>query len=126
MVSENNSRQTTANIENLPKPKHVLSPLEAMGHRGLAVDAIPKSESYATQRQWTLEYLAGACRVFGREGYAKGIAGHISVRDPEFHDRFWINPLAVHFSMMTISDLICLDMQGNVVGGNRRQPTQLV
>ncbi|KAI4804950.1 arad-like aldolase/epimerase, partial [Aureobasidium sp. EXF-8845] len=78
--------------------------------------------SHAEKRQWTLEHLAGAFRVFGREGYAEGIAGHISVRDPEFSDRFWINPLGVHFSMMRVSDLICLDMRGDVVDGNRSVP----
>ena len=71
------------------------------------------------ERRWILEHLACAFRVFGREGYAEGIAGHISVRDPEFRDRLWINSLGVHFSMMKVSDLICLDMQGNVVDGNR-------
>lgn len=95
-----------------------LTPLAAMGHGGLALEGIPEFKSSAAKRKWTLEHLAGAFRVFGREGYAEGIAGHISVRDPEFSDRFWINPLAVHFSMIRVSDLICLDMQGNVVGGN--------
>lgn len=90
-----------------------------MGHQGVPVAGIPTFDSFVAKRQWTLEHLAGAFRVFGREGYAEGIAGHISVRDPEFSDRFWINPLAVHFSMMRVSDLICLDMEGNVVGGNR-------
>lgn len=86
------------------------SPLAAMGHGGVSIESIPEFSSYAEKRQWTLEHLAGAFRVFGREGYAEGIAGHISVRDPEHSDRFWINPLAVHFSMMKVSDLICLDM----------------
>lgn len=95
------------------------SPLAAMGHGGVSIEGIPEFSSYAEKRQWTLEHLAGAFRVFGREGYAEGIAGHISVRDPAHSDRFWINPLAVHFSMMKVSDLICLDMQGNVVGGNK-------
>ncbi|GAB7325633.1 hypothetical protein MBLNU13_g09614t2 [Cladosporium sp. NU13] len=96
-----------------------LDPMTAMGHGNVALEGVPEFDSFAAKRQWTLEHLAGAFRVFGREGYAEGIAGHISVRDPEFSDRFWINPLAVHFSMMRVSDLICLDMKGNVVGGNR-------
>lgn len=106
-------------IQSLPQPTRHLTPLEAMGHGGRPVHAIPKFASFAEQRRWTLEHLAAAFRIFGREGYAEGIAGHISVRDPEFSDRFWINPLGVHFSMMKVSDLICLDMQGNVVDGNR-------
>jgi hypothetical protein len=104
--------------ESLARPMKPLTPLEAMGHGGKSVQSIPKFASYAEKRRWTLEHLAGAFRVFGREGYAEGIAGHISVRDPEFSDRFWINPLGVHFSMMRVSDLTCLDMRGNVVDGN--------
>jgi hypothetical protein len=104
--------------ESLARPMKPLTPLEAMGHGGKPVQTIPKFASYAEKRRWTLEHLAGAFRVFGREGYAEGIAGHISVRDPEFSERFWINPLGVHFSMMKVSDLICLDMRGNVVDGN--------
>lgn len=106
-------------IESLPQPKKPLTPLQAMGHGGKPVHTIPKFASFADHRRWILEHLAGAFRIFGREGYAEGIAGHISVRDPEFSDRFWINPLGVHFSMMKVSDLMCLDMQGNVVDGNR-------
>jgi hypothetical protein len=107
--------KSNANAE-MAKPTTLLG---LMSHGNKAVDGIPEFDSYAAKRQWTLEHLAGAFRVFGRAGYAEGIAGHISVRDPEFKDRFWINPLAVHFSMMKVSDLICLDMEGNVVDGNR-------
>lgn len=96
----------------------VLTPLEAMGHRGVAVAGIPKFDNFVDQRKWQLEHLAAAFRVFGRNRYAEGIAGHISVRDPEYENRFWMNPLAIHFSMLKASDMICLDMKGNVVGGN--------
>lgn len=99
-----------------------LTPLQTMGHKGVAPPGIPKFNTFAEERQWQLEHLAAAFRVFGRNGYAEGIAGHISVRDPEFADRFWINPLAVHFSMMKASDMICMDMQGNIVGGNTSLP----
>jgi ribulose-5-phosphate 4-epimerase/fuculose-1-phosphate aldolase len=95
-----------------------VSPLQAMGHQNVAPHGFPKFSSHAKQRQWQLEHLAAAFRVFGRLGYAEGIAGHISVRDPEHHDRFWINPLAIHFSMLKASDMVCLDLRGNVVGGN--------
>jgi hypothetical protein len=105
--------------ESLSQSTKLLTPLEAMSHGGKPVQSIPKFASHAEKRRWTLDHLAAAFRVFGREGYAEGIAGHISVRDPEFSDKFWINPLGVHFSMMKVSDLICLDIQGNVVDGNR-------
>jgi hypothetical protein len=110
--------EVAESAKSFPQSTKPLTPLEAMGHGGKPVHTIPKFASHAEKRRWTLEHLAAAFRVFGREGYAEGIAGHISVRDPEFSDRFWMNSLGVHFSMMKVSDLICLDMQGNVVDGN--------
>jgi ribulose-5-phosphate 4-epimerase/fuculose-1-phosphate aldolase len=92
--------------------------MAAMAHRGKALPGIPKFSSHAEKRQWQLEHMAGAFRVFAREGYAEGISGHISVRDPEFQHHFWINPLGVHFGMMKASDMICVNMDGDVVGGN--------
>lgn len=92
--------------------------MAAMAHRGKSLPGIPKFGSHAETRQWQLEHMAGAFRVFAREGYAEGISGHISVRDPEYHDRFWINPLGVHFGLLNASDMICVDLDGEVVGGN--------
>jgi len=62
--------------------------------------------------------MAGAFRVFGRKNYAEGTAGHISVRDPVDPTTFWINPLGIHFSMVTAEDMILVDIDGNIVGGN--------
>ncbi|KAG2420131.1 hypothetical protein HFD88_004931 [Aspergillus terreus] len=98
------------------------TPLEQMGHQNVALPKIPVFDSFEAQRQWQLEHMVRAFHVFAREGYAEGISGHISVRDPEFEDRFWINPLAVHFGMMKVSDLICIDTKGNVVDGNMSAP----
>jgi ribulose-5-phosphate 4-epimerase/fuculose-1-phosphate aldolase len=95
-----------------------VDPMKAMAHRGKALPSIPKFATHAETRQWQLEHMAGAFRVFASEGYAEGISGHISVRDPEHADRFWINPLGVHFGMMRASDMICVDLDGEVVGGN--------
>ncbi|CEL00454.1 hypothetical protein ASPCAL00054 [Aspergillus calidoustus] len=103
-------------------PASDVTPLEATGHNNVALPSIPEFESFEAHRQWQLEHMVSSFHVFAREGYAEGISGHISVRDPEFEDRFWINPLAVHFGMMQVSDLICIDMKGNVVGGNTSVP----
>jgi len=92
--------------------------LESMGHRGRTMPGVPKFTSHSAQRQWQLEHMAGAFRVFASEGYAEGISGHISVRDPEFEDRFWINPLGIHFGMLKASDMVCVDIKGHFVGGN--------
>ena len=61
--------------------------------------------------------LAGALRIFGRVGFGEGVAGHITVRDPEFPDLFWVNPFAISFRHIRVSDLILVDHNGNVVYG---------
>ena len=66
------------------------------------------------------QQLAAAFRVFGRYGYDEGVAGHITVRDPQLLDHFWVNPFAVHFSRMRVQDLLLIDGRGRVVEGAGR------
>ncbi|NMD25958.1 MAG: class II aldolase/adducin family protein, partial [Actinobacteria bacterium] len=61
--------------------------------------------------------LAGALRIFGRVGFGEGVAGHITVRDPEFPEYFWVNPFAISFRHVKVSDLILVDHSGNVIYG---------
>ncbi len=61
--------------------------------------------------------LAAALRLFGKFGFDEGLAGHITVRDPEHTDRFWVNPLGKSFKLMTVSDLLLVDHTGQVVEG---------
>src|SRR6201991_1663910 len=58
--------------------------------------------------------LAAAFRLFSRFGFDEGVAGHITARDPELPDHFWVNPYAVHFSRIKVSDLLLIDGQGRV------------
>ncbi len=61
--------------------------------------------------------LASALRLFGKFGFDEGVAGHITVRDPERTDHFWVNPFGKSFKLMKVSDLLLVDHQGNVVEG---------
>lgn len=61
--------------------------------------------------------LAAAFRLFARLGLDEGAAGHISARDPEQPDCYWMNPLAVHWTQMRVSDLVLVDRHGAVVEG---------
>ena len=63
--------------------------------------------------------LAGALRIFGKFGFSEGVAGHITVRDPEFPELFWVNPFGKSFRQMKSSDLILVDHSGNVVYGSK-------
>lgn len=78
------------------------------------------AESTEAERLARKRDLAVAFRLFARFGFDEGVAGHITVRDPEFPDRFWVNPYAVHFSRIKVSDLLLIDEDGHVAEGTRR------
>jgi ribulose-5-phosphate 4-epimerase/fuculose-1-phosphate aldolase len=64
--------------------------------------------------------LASAFRVFAHYGFDEGIAGHITVRDPEFPETFWVNPFGMYFGNICVSDLIRVDMSGNIIEGEHK------
>jgi ribulose-5-phosphate 4-epimerase/fuculose-1-phosphate aldolase len=64
--------------------------------------------------------LAAAFRVFARYGFDDGVAGHITARDPEHLDHFWVNPFAVPFRHVHVSDLLLINESGQVVEGDHR------
>ncbi|GJC94707.1 Class II Aldolase and Adducin domain-containing protein [Colletotrichum higginsianum IMI 349063] len=98
------------------------TPLQAMSHGDVVLAGIPEFPDFASKRQWQLEHMAAAFRHWAREGYVDGMSGHISVRDPEYHDAFWTNPLGRHFGLLKASDMILVNLDGAVVGGNRSKP----
>jgi len=79
---------------------------------------IPTFATVEEERLHRKQKLAGALRIFGRFGFGEGVAGHITVRDPEHTDRFWVNPFGMNFKHIRVSDLICVDHTGAVVEGD--------
>ncbi|CAN5810840.1 class II aldolase/adducin family protein [soil metagenome] len=78
----------------------------------------PTFESVEDERLHRKQKLAGALRLFGRFGFSEGVAGHITVRDPEFPDHFWVNPFGMSFRHIKVSDLILVSHSGDVVYGS--------
>ena len=78
----------------------------------------PPFSSVEEERAHRKSKLAGALRIFGRFGFTEGVAGHITVRDPEFPELFWVNPFGKSFRQMKTSDLVLVDHDGNVVYGS--------
>jgi ribulose-5-phosphate 4-epimerase/fuculose-1-phosphate aldolase len=81
--------------------------------------AQPTFASFAEERQHRKERLAGAFRIFSAFGFSEGVAGHITARDPEFPDTFWVNPFGMHFGQIKVSDLVRVDSEGKVLEGER-------
>ncbi len=74
-------------------------------------------ESPAEERLYRKQRLAASFRLFSRFGFDEGVAGHITARDPEHLDHFWVNPFGVHFGHIRVSDLILVNDKGEVVEG---------
>lgn len=79
----------------------------------------PALKPITEERLHRKQRLAAALRLFAQYGFDEGIAGHITVRDPEHTDQFWVNPFGMYFGHIRVSDLILVNDQGEVVQGDR-------
>ncbi|KAH7024764.1 class II aldolase/adducin N-terminal [Microdochium trichocladiopsis] len=89
----------------LPKPD---------SHKLPKVKKVPTFETKEEEREWAKAQMAGAFRVFAKLGFSDGVAGHMSLRDPVDPKLFWINPYAMHFSLIKVSDLVLVDEEGQI------------
>ena len=90
-----------------------ISELEALWY-------LPSFDTVEEERQHRKQRLAATYRIFAKLGYedgAVGAAGHVTVRDPQDPETFWVNPWGMPFSHITASSLIRVDSQGEIVDG---------
>lgn len=73
--------------------------------------------SFEERRLYRKQRLAAAYRLFGKFGFDEGVAGHITARDPEHTDHFWVNPMGMSFKQIKVSDLLLVSHDGKVVEG---------
>jgi ribulose-5-phosphate 4-epimerase/fuculose-1-phosphate aldolase len=85
----------------------------------LTLPAPPAFSSVEEERLHRKQRLAAAFRMFSRCGFDEGVAGHITARDPELTDHFWVNPFGMHFGQIRVSDLLLVNDRGEVVEGDR-------
>jgi ribulose-5-phosphate 4-epimerase/fuculose-1-phosphate aldolase len=123
MAPHSTSTDSQAPPDNAWKPhaKEDKTALQALS-QGAVLPGIPSFPTYEEQRRYLLEHMAGAFRVFARKGYTEGMAGHISARDPENPHTFWTNPLGQPFGSMRASDMVLVDYDGVIIGGNMSRP----
>ena len=56
---------------------------------------LPTFDTVQEERQYRKQRLAATYRIFAKLGFedgAVGAAGHVTVRDPEDSETFWVNP----------------------------------
>lgn len=81
---------------------------------------LPQPEIFPTkalERADIKKRLAASFRLFSKFGFDEGVAGHITVRDPEYTDTFWVNGFGLDFSEICVSNLIRVNHKGEVVEG---------
>ncbi len=77
----------------------------------------PTFDSVEAERVHRKKALVDALNIIGNLGFAEGVAGHITVRDPEHLDRFWVNPFGVSFRHVQVDQLLEVDHDGTVLSG---------
>ena len=90
-----------------------------MAERRMQMPTATSLASVEEERQHRKQRLAAGFRLFSKFGFDEGVAGHITARDPELLDHFWVNPFGMHFSLIKASDLILVNHDGKVVEGDR-------
>ncbi|WJD65117.1 class II aldolase/adducin family protein [Pseudomonas kurunegalensis] len=67
--------------------------------------------------EWTARVKLAACyRIFDMLGWSESIYNHISVKVPDAGGCFLVNPFGLHYSEVTASNLVKVDVDGNVIG----------
>jgi ribulose-5-phosphate 4-epimerase/fuculose-1-phosphate aldolase len=81
-------------------------------------DREPVFAEAGQQRAHLKRRLALAYRLFGALHWGEQGDGHISVRDPERADCFWLLGYGVPFGAATVADLVLVGPDGTVVEGD--------
>ncbi len=56
----------------------------------------------AEERLHRKQRLAATFRLFAHYGFDEGVAGHVTARDPERLDHFWVNPFGMYFGHIRV------------------------
>jgi ribulose-5-phosphate 4-epimerase/fuculose-1-phosphate aldolase len=78
----------------------------------------PQDRTIEEERLHRKQNLAAAFRLFSRFGFDEGVAGHITARDPEMPDHFWVNPFGMYFGHIRVSDLLLVRHDGTIGHGD--------
>ena len=83
----------------------------------MATQLKPRIE--CSDAEWEARLDLAACyRIFDHLGWSESIYNHISVKVPGENDAFLINPFGLMYDEVTASNLVKIDIDGNVLAGN--------
>ena len=113
----------TSGLERRKHPRRPSHPPGATPYTGAVPTerlphVFPQFSDVREERRHRKQRLAAAFRIFGWLGFGEGTAGHITARDPELLDHFWVNPLGMSFRHIRVKDLLLVNHKGEVVEGD--------
>lgn len=76
----------------------------------------PRPDRISSEEWEARVQLAAAYRIFDHLRWTELIYNHISLRVPGEDQHYLINPFGLHYSEVTASNLVKVDLQGNIVG----------
>jgi ribulose-5-phosphate 4-epimerase/fuculose-1-phosphate aldolase len=84
---------------------------------------VPSLQAQVHPDEWQARLQLAACyRVFALLGWTEMIYNHITLRLPDSvtggEKHFLINPFGLHYSEVTASNLVKINMQGEVLDGS--------
>jgi ribulose-5-phosphate 4-epimerase/fuculose-1-phosphate aldolase len=79
-------------------------------------DRYPRPASIAPAEWAARVQLAATYRIFVQLGWHEMIYNHISLRVPNEPGHFLLNPFGLHYSEVCASNLVKVDVRGNIVG----------
>lgn len=88
--------------------------------QGKFVFRMPEPPAFPTveeTRRHLKQRMVAGFRILAKLGLDEGIAGHITFRDPQHTDCFWVNPFGRSFSQIAAKDLLLVTHQGKVIHG---------
>lgn len=88
-------------------------------------DTEPTFTTAADTRRHRMRRVALAYRLFGAYHWGDLGDGHISARDPERDDCFWLLRYGVPFGAATVRDLVLVGPGGAVVDANGNDPAEI-
>lgn len=82
----------------------------------MAANAFLRPSRFSESEWQARVQLAAAYRMFDLLGWTELIYNHLSLRVPDEPEHYLINPFGLHYSEVTASNLVKVDLQGRIVG----------
>jgi ribulose-5-phosphate 4-epimerase/fuculose-1-phosphate aldolase len=92
----------------------------AMGVPRIAIDHGAAKLGGVTAEEWRARVELAACyRIFAHIGWTEMIYNHITLRVPGPERHLLINPFGLHYSEITASNLVKIDLDGNILSDSK-------